>query len=75
MTNEITCSNVDVIELRSESDLTLETNTQIRFRTNNLMFDYIPFDEINDNKLIIIIYIIILNLLSLSIVCLLLCTP
>ena len=46
MTNEITCSNVDVIELRSESDLTLETNTQIRFRTSNLMFDYIPFDEI-----------------------------
>jgi hypothetical protein len=36
---------VDVIEIHSNTDLVLETNTQIKFNTNNLMINYIPFDE------------------------------
>jgi hypothetical protein len=36
---------VDVIEIHSNTNLVLETNTQIKFNTNNLLINYIPFDQ------------------------------
>ena len=44
-TNVVINSNVDVVELHSNTDLTLESNTQIMFSTNNILINYIPFDE------------------------------
>jgi hypothetical protein len=43
--NSLITNVVDVIEIHSNTDLVLETNTQIRFSTSNLLINYIPFDE------------------------------
>lgn len=48
MTTEqnILINNVlDVINVHSESNLTLDTNTQLRFTTSNILIDYVPFDD------------------------------
>jgi len=45
MTSNIINKEIDVVHLRSESDLVLETNTQIKLSTNNILINYIPFDE------------------------------
>lgn len=44
-TNTVVNNTVDVVELHSDTDLTLESNTQIKFSTNNILINYIPFDE------------------------------
>ena len=43
--NTIINKEIDVVHLHSESDLVLETNTQIRFSTSNILINYIPFDQ------------------------------
>jgi len=45
MTSNIINKEIDVVHLRSESDLVLETNTQIKLSTNNILINYVPFDE------------------------------
>lgn len=45
MTSNIINKEIDVVHLRSDSDLVLETNTQIKLSTNNILINYIPFDE------------------------------
>ena len=45
MNNILTNKDIDVVHLHSYSDLILETNTQIRFSTSNILIDYIPFDQ------------------------------
>lgn len=44
MTNDLISKTIDAIEIHSESDLTIETNTQIRLNTPNLLINFIPFD-------------------------------
>ena len=44
-TNTVVNNTVDVVELHSNTDLTLESNTQIKFSTSNILINYIPFDE------------------------------
>nr|QOI90615.1 hypothetical protein HWQ62_00484 [Pyramimonas orientalis virus] len=43
--NVLTNNAIDVVNLHSETDLTLDTNTQIRFSTSNILINYVPFDE------------------------------
>jgi hypothetical protein len=43
--NNLISKTIDAIEIHSETDLTLETNTQIRLNTPNLLINSIPFDE------------------------------
>ena len=45
MTSNIINKEIDVVHLRSESDLILETNTQIKLSTSNILINYVPFDE------------------------------
>lgn len=45
MSDEIVNKEIDVVHLHSLTDLTLETNTQIRFSTSNILINYIPFDQ------------------------------
>ena len=43
--NIIVNKEIDVVHLHSDTDLTIETNTQIRFSTSNILINYIPFDQ------------------------------
>jgi hypothetical protein len=45
MSNIVINNSVDVVELHSNTDLTLESNTQIKFSTHNILINYIPFNE------------------------------
>lgn len=44
-TTSILNKKLDVVHLRSEDDLVLETHNQIKLSTSNLLINYIPFDE------------------------------
>ena len=43
--NIIINKDIDVVHLHSDTNLTIETNTQIRFSTSNILINYIPFNE------------------------------
>lgn len=45
MRNTLISKTIDAVEIFSNSNLTLETNTQIRFNTSNLLINFIPFDQ------------------------------
>lgn len=43
--NKLISKTIDAVEIHSETDLTLETNTQIRLNTSNLLINSVPFDK------------------------------
>ena len=45
MTDKLINKQIDVVHLHSDTDLIIETNTQIRFSTSNILINYIPFNE------------------------------
>lgn len=45
LSNVITNNTLDVIEIHSNSNLVLETNTQIFLNTSNILINYIPFND------------------------------
>lgn len=45
LSNVITNNTLDVIEIHSNSNLLLETNTQIFLNTSNILINYIPINE------------------------------
>jgi hypothetical protein len=45
MSNTLISKTIDAVEIYSNSNLTLETNTQIQFNTSNLLINFIPIDQ------------------------------
>jgi hypothetical protein len=45
MNNTLISKTIDAVEIFSNSNLTLETNTQIQFNTSNLLVNFIPLDQ------------------------------
>ena len=45
MSNTLISKTIDAVEIYSNSNLTLETNTQIQFNTHQLLVNFIPIDQ------------------------------
>ena len=45
MNNTLISKTIDAVEIFSNSNLTLETNTQIQFNTQQLLVNFIPIDQ------------------------------
>lgn len=45
MSNTLISKTIDAVEIYSNSNLTLETNTQIQFNTQQLLVNFIPIDQ------------------------------
>ena len=45
MSNTLISKTIDAVEIYSNSNLTLETNTQIKFNTQQLLVNFIPIDQ------------------------------
>ena len=45
MNNTLVSKTIDAVEIFSNSNLVIETNTQIQFNTPKLLVNFIPFDQ------------------------------
>ena len=61
MSNTLISKTIDAVEIFSNSNLTLETNTQIQFNTQQLLVNFIPLDQFIKHIVFDVNFITILN--------------
>tara|TARA_Y100000389_G_scaffold113580_2_gene110692 strand:- start:1900 stop:5196 length:3297 start_codon:yes stop_codon:yes gene_type:complete len=61
MNNTLVSKTIDAVEIFSNSNLIIETNTQIKFNTPKLLINFIPFDQFIRNIVYNIAFTTMLN--------------